>query len=429
MPYTDFLRHFRAISRVRLFDETWSIASRWTCVSPPWTLDYLDTRFEFTLSQTSPVVITLSQPDRRYFRDLTGRYRYALHFRVYKQENQSGGDNEADEEAVADVDGLDPRWIVRSMHSSGTDPTSTRSVSAEIEDLEPGTYSVVFKVTASRYAELPTYAETIQKYAVRSKEKLLAMGRRFDYAQSKGNLQAAEKAAAQQRVRDEIALKRAAMKRGRKVTQAIKARERKRAERGRAEANKRTRAFLFEKWKREKKEEKKEKARQAKTEAKERARAAKEEAEMAAREAAAAAKAEEKEEVVEGETAEKKEVTDASEAGKGEEPPVSPLEPKDAVAGASASSTEQGSDPISPLPVTAPADEAKAVDATESDAQEPTSDALAKLSLEKAEPTTAPTEAPVNLDEEESESEFEWESPLEEPDDINDDDFEWDSDM
>lgn len=105
---------------------------------------------------------------------LRGRYTYSLHFRVYKEDDTGG------------------KWIVRSMHNSGNETDFTRSVSAEIEDLEPGTYDVVFKVTAHRPVGGPTATAeyTILKYATERKQKLLAVGRRFDYAQSKGNLRA-----------------------------------------------------------------------------------------------------------------------------------------------------------------------------------------------------------------------------------------------
>ncbi|KAH9807335.1 Calpain-type cysteine protease DEK1 [Teratosphaeria destructans] len=173
MCYKDFLKHFPSINRVRLFNKQWSVAQQWTCVSVPWTVDYLDTKFQFSISEKGPVVIVLSQPDDRYFYGLRGRFLYSMHFRVYK---------EGDEE----------KWIVRSMHNSGNETIFTRSVSAEIEGLEPGTYNVVFKVTAVRSNSVPTAEEAILKYAIERKEKLLHVGRRYDYAQSKGNLRAIE---------------------------------------------------------------------------------------------------------------------------------------------------------------------------------------------------------------------------------------------
>ncbi|KAK4944745.1 hypothetical protein LTR10_015915 [Elasticomyces elasticus] len=173
ISYKDFLKHFRSINRVRLFDNThWKVAQSWTSVQVPWTVDYLDEQWQFTVSEKGPVVIVLSQPDDRYFSGLRGRFAFALHFRVYKEGEK--------------------KWIVRSMFSSGADPQSTRSVSAEIEDLEPGTYSVVYKVTGTRFSEATTQAEAISKYAIDRREKLLSVGMKYDYAQIKGNRRAKE---------------------------------------------------------------------------------------------------------------------------------------------------------------------------------------------------------------------------------------------
>lgn len=136
ISYKDFLKHFPSINRVRLFNKDWQVAQQWTSVNVPWTVDYLDTKFQFTIDKTCPVVIVLSQPDDRYFYNLRGRFSFSMHFRVVK-------------------DGEEDRWIVRSMHNSGNETTFTRSVSAEIDGLEPGTYSVLVKVTATRFPSSP----------------------------------------------------------------------------------------------------------------------------------------------------------------------------------------------------------------------------------------------------------------------------------
>ncbi|KAK5696884.1 hypothetical protein LTR17_024203 [Elasticomyces elasticus] len=178
ISYKDFLKHFRSINRIWSHPQTLlttilrKVAQSWTCVQVPWTVDYLDEQWQFTVSERGPIVIVLSQPDDRYFSGLRGRFAFALHFRVYKEGEK--------------------RWIVRSMFSSGADPQSTRSVSAEIEDLEPGTYSVIYKVTGTRFPEAATQAEAISKYAIDRREKLLSIGRKYDYAQIKGNRRAKE---------------------------------------------------------------------------------------------------------------------------------------------------------------------------------------------------------------------------------------------
>ena len=213
ISYKDFLKHFPAINRVRLFDSGWSVAQQWTCVNVPWTVDYLDTKFQFTVSEKGPVVVVLSQPDDRYFYGLRGRYLFSMHFRVCK----------AGEE--------DAHWIVRSMHNSGNETIFTRSVSAEIEDLEPGTYDVIFKVTATRSPETLTAEEVVLKYAVDRKEKLLRVGRRFDYAQTKGNLEAMEetnKAQAKEKLKGK---RKTTWKKARKISQQGRERARLRKKR------------------------------------------------------------------------------------------------------------------------------------------------------------------------------------------------------
>lgn len=176
ISYADFLAHFRSINRVRLLDKSWQVAQTWTSVNVPWTVDYLDTKFLFTIDKNCSVVVVLSQPDDRYWLGLRGRFLFSMHFRVVKE-----GEDEV-------------QWVVRSMRNSGGETTSTRSVSAEIEDLEPGAYAVLVKVTATRASEVTTGQEAIFKHAHDRKEKLLHVGRRYDYAHSKGDLRGLEEA-------------------------------------------------------------------------------------------------------------------------------------------------------------------------------------------------------------------------------------------
>nr|POE74408.1 calpain-type cysteine protease adl1 [Quercus suber] len=204
--------HFPSINRVRLFSPEWQVSQQWTCVSVPWTVEYLDTSFQFTISERGPVVVVLSQPDDRYYHGLRGRYEYALHFRVYKE----GGDED---------------WLVRSMHNSGSDAVFTRSVSAELEDLEPGTYSVIFKVTATRFPNRPTAEESIMKYAIERKEKLLHVGRRYDYAYTKGNRRAMEMAFKKQKKEDARLKRKSKLKKDRRINQEENSRRRLRKQR------------------------------------------------------------------------------------------------------------------------------------------------------------------------------------------------------
>lgn len=59
MNYKDFLKHFPSINRLRLFNKDWQVAQQWTCVNVPWTVDYLDTHFEITVTKRCPMVIVL----------------------------------------------------------------------------------------------------------------------------------------------------------------------------------------------------------------------------------------------------------------------------------------------------------------------------------------------------------------------------------
>lgn len=210
ISYKDFLKEFPHINRVRLFNKDWKVAQQWTCVDVPWTVDYLDTKFEITVTERGPLVVVLSQPDNRYFYGLAGRYFYSLHFRVYKE----GSDT----------------YLFRSMHNSGNGAVHTRSVSAELDDVEPGKYSVIFKVTAVRIGTT-TSAEAIEKYAVDRKEKLLDVGRKFDYAQAKGNLRAFEKNHERQRKLDGREQEKDFSKRSREVKMKNRAKEKLRKKR------------------------------------------------------------------------------------------------------------------------------------------------------------------------------------------------------
>ena len=111
------------------------------------------------------------QPDDRYFRGFQGRYSYDLHFRLYRNEEDT--------------------YLLRSMQENG----SGRSCSAEVE-LEPGMYTVRVKISSRRDEESSTVEDVIE--SVRKKgdkslfEKLLAVGKSFDSIHSKAELREAE---------------------------------------------------------------------------------------------------------------------------------------------------------------------------------------------------------------------------------------------
>lgn len=369
ISYKDFLKHFPCINRVRLFDDRWTVGQQWTCVSVPWTVDYLDTKFQFTLSEKGPVVIVLAQPDDRYFYGLRGRYLYSMHFRVYKQGDQS-------------------RWLVRSMHNSGNETVFTRSVSAELEDLEPGTYDVVFKVTAVRSTVSSTAAEAILKYATDRKEKLLHVGRRFDYAQTKGDLKGMEKQVRSKRRQSKKYDETTAWKKARKLAQQEKERARKRKARVDNAMREQRKAF-------EKKQREKLKARKAK-------HTKKTEAESVDAQAGT-------------------ERTESSE--KVVTPSSSPEEAAKAGDGMDAATQTEP-----------PAVQAEGVTLTQNEQTDAAglSNQLSKLDIDSnkdigKEDTTPKPSAPVANEEDEDDEEYD--SPLEPPEELSDNDFDWDSDM
>lgn len=167
ISYKDFLKFYPEIDRIRLIGPEWTVTQQWTAMSIPWTADYLDTSFSLEVTKAGPVVLILSQPDDRYFQGLTGRFTFDLHFRLYK-------------------DGEDT-YLLRSMAKSG----SSRSCSAEL-DLETGKYTILVKVTADRFDSGRTAEEVIRDYREARRDKLLAVGKSFDAIHEKGRLREME---------------------------------------------------------------------------------------------------------------------------------------------------------------------------------------------------------------------------------------------
>ena len=161
ISYKDLLRKFQSFDRTRLFGPEWTVTQRWTTLDVPWSADYNDTKFSVTLTKKSSVVIVLSQLDDRYFRGLEGQYYFSLHFRLAK-------------------DGEDG-YIVRSHGNY----LMSRSVSTDLE-LEPGTYSVLMKITATRYQSDKTPEDIVRENCKSRQEKLLQIGLAYDLAHAKG---------------------------------------------------------------------------------------------------------------------------------------------------------------------------------------------------------------------------------------------------
>ncbi|KAK8030049.1 calpain-8 [Apiospora rasikravindrae] len=163
ISYEDLLRKYQAFDRTRLFGSDWKVTAIWTTVSVPWTLDYHDTQFAFTLAKPGPVVIVLSQLDDRYYRGLEGQYRFELNFRVHKAGQED--------------------YVVRSISPY----CQKRSVNVELE-LPAGDYTVLMKVNATRNMSILPIEEMVRSYARDRRDKLVAVGMSYDLAHSKGQV-------------------------------------------------------------------------------------------------------------------------------------------------------------------------------------------------------------------------------------------------
>ncbi|KAG0652956.1 hypothetical protein D0Z07_0085 [Hyphodiscus hymeniophilus] len=163
MSYEDLLKKYQTFDRTRLFDEEWKVTQQWTSLTVPWTVDYQDTKFNFTLKKKAPVVIVLSQLDGRYFSGLEGQYSFKLSFRVHKAGEED--------------------YIVRSHGNYWM----RRSVTAELE-LEPGEYHVLMKVEAIKSDGCLPVEDVVRNNAKERRDKLLRIGLAYDLAHAKGQL-------------------------------------------------------------------------------------------------------------------------------------------------------------------------------------------------------------------------------------------------
>ena len=145
----------------------------------PWSADFNKTKFSITLTKRSPVVIVLSQLDDRYYRGLEGQYTFELHFRLDKDSEQD--------------------YIVRSHGNY----SMRRSVSTDLE-LDPGTYSLLMRITARRYQDDDTPEDIIRDNVKLRQNKLIQTGLAYDLAHAKGEIRETE---AEKQVRQERDLK------------------------------------------------------------------------------------------------------------------------------------------------------------------------------------------------------------------------------
>ncbi|KAH8839422.1 hypothetical protein MCOR08_006363 [Pyricularia oryzae] len=163
ISYEDLLRKFQSFDRTRLFGPEWKAAAIWTTFSVPWVHEYHDTKFAFSLSRPGPVVLVLSQLDKRYFKGLEGQYRFEFSFRVH-------------------VSGQED-YLVRSP----TPYRMNRSVNVEL-DLEAGDYTVLVMVNASRDTSSMPAEDVAKAYSKNQREKLARIALSYDLAHSRGRI-------------------------------------------------------------------------------------------------------------------------------------------------------------------------------------------------------------------------------------------------
>ncbi|ORY56321.1 uncharacterized protein BCR38DRAFT_451040 [Pseudomassariella vexata] len=163
ISYDDLLKKYQAFDRTRLFGPDWKVTSLWTNLTVPWTLDYHDTQFAFSICRTGPVVLVLSQLDDRYYRGLEGQYRFEINFRLHKAGRED--------------------YVVRSISPY----CQNRSVNVELE-LEAGEYLVLLKINATRDMDILPIEEVIRNHARDRRDKLVAVGMSYDLAHSKGKV-------------------------------------------------------------------------------------------------------------------------------------------------------------------------------------------------------------------------------------------------
>ncbi|KAL2107670.1 hypothetical protein VUR80DRAFT_4893 [Thermomyces stellatus] len=168
IPYEDLLAKYQHIDRTRLFrDPGWRCCQRWIGVDVPWKPHYHE-KFHIKLTRDSPLVLVLSQLDRRYFKGLEGQYSFRLHFRVHEVGRPGAED-----------------YIVRSHGNY----LMTRSVSVEIPDMPAGEYTVFLLVTAERHTSRPSVEEVVKRECKgrTENEKLAQVGYAYDLAHSKAH--------------------------------------------------------------------------------------------------------------------------------------------------------------------------------------------------------------------------------------------------
>jgi flagellar biosynthesis GTPase FlhF len=166
ISYEDMIRKYTHFDRTRLFrDRDWRCCQRWIGVDVPWKAEYHE-KFHIKLTQDSPLVLVLSQLDKRYWKGLHGQYSFRLHFRLHYQDQPQAED-----------------YIVRSHGNYLMD----RSVSVELPDMPAGNYVVYLKVTGERNSSAKSVEDVVKRELQEREEneKLAQVGYAYDLAHSK----------------------------------------------------------------------------------------------------------------------------------------------------------------------------------------------------------------------------------------------------
>jgi hypothetical protein len=166
ISYEDMIRKYTHFDRTRLFrDRDWRCCQRWIGVDVPWKAEYHE-KFHIKLTKDSPLVLVLSQLDKRYWKGLQGQYSFRLHFRLHYQDRPEAED-----------------YIVRSHGNYLMD----RSVSVELPDMPAGDYVVYLKVTGERNSTAKSVEEVVKRELQdrAENEKLAQVGYAYDLAHSK----------------------------------------------------------------------------------------------------------------------------------------------------------------------------------------------------------------------------------------------------
>jgi hypothetical protein len=166
MSYQSMLDTFMFMHRTRLFDDKWTVVQQWTSVNIGWVSGYLQRKFLVKLKKASMVVFVLTQLDERFFVGLEGQYEFSLHFLLQEE----GGKQ------------TEHLCRVRPVHD-----WENRSVSCEVE-LEPGTYQVLPKITATRNDTAKVVEDVVKEYAEKNPQKLRQIGMNYDLAHAKGGV-------------------------------------------------------------------------------------------------------------------------------------------------------------------------------------------------------------------------------------------------